>query len=324
VRGSRKVLCRLALAVVVVTLQSLVPATPNAIGASFLHHVYRNIHTDTLKKIDDIHDFHHSGLALGALAQSNFSWWEQALASGLREKIQPGDFCTLWVAWGDGSGSGSGGTFEWVDSGKGSLPRMEAWMGAWNGTVHSFTSNLRELRTVVETLKIEEVVFNKLRGRMFFYFTDNEVTYNICKKGSSKTLSLHLLVQQLKALELALVCLLEVIHVPGTTMSTQGTEVLSREIWANGFNTYFKSFAVEVFVPALPSLSLTKWALSHIEIHEEYAPWWNVETDTSLWEPRNLMHTNLLCVHSHGVSRKGFTCAIMAWVEPPGVVCTSP
>jgi hypothetical protein len=39
-RGSRTVLCCLALAVVVGTLQSLVPATPNAIGASFLHHVY--------------------------------------------------------------------------------------------------------------------------------------------------------------------------------------------------------------------------------------------------------------------------------------------
>jgi hypothetical protein len=43
--GSRTVICRLALAMVVGTLQSLVPATPNAIGASFLHHVYRNIQT---------------------------------------------------------------------------------------------------------------------------------------------------------------------------------------------------------------------------------------------------------------------------------------
>jgi hypothetical protein len=50
---------------------------------------------------------------------------------------------------------------------------MEAWMGAWNGTVHSFTSNWRELRSVVEILKREEVVLNKLRGRMVFYFTDN-------------------------------------------------------------------------------------------------------------------------------------------------------
>jgi hypothetical protein len=62
----------------------------------------------------------------------------------------------------------------------------------------------RELRTVVDTLKREEVIFNKLRGRMVFYFTETEFTYNICKKGSSKTLSLHLLVQQLKALELVM------------------------------------------------------------------------------------------------------------------------
>jgi hypothetical protein len=205
---------------------------------------------------------------LGALAQSDFSWWEQALASGLREQVHPRDLCTLGVAWGDGSGSGSGGTFEWVDSGKGTPPNMESWMGYWNGTVHSFTSSWRELRTVVDTLKREEVVFNRLRGRVVFYFTSNEVTYNICKKGSSKLLSLHLLVQQLKALELALGCRLEVINVPGTTMITQGTDGLSRGIWANGFNTDFKFFSVEVFLPDLLSLYLIKWALIHIEIHE--------------------------------------------------------
>jgi hypothetical protein len=83
----------------------------------------------------------------------------------------------------------------------------------------------------METLKREEVVFNKLRGRMVFYFTDNEVTYNICKKGSSKTLSLYLLVQKLKALELALGCPLGVFHVTGTTMITQGIDGLSRGVW---------------------------------------------------------------------------------------------
>jgi hypothetical protein len=167
-RGSRAVICRLALAVVVGTLQSLVPATPNAIGASFLHHVYRNIQNENLDNFENIHDFYHSGLSLGALAQADFCWWEQALNSGLREQVQPRDFCTLGVAWGYGRSSGSGGTFEWVDSAKGVLPKMEAWMGAWNGSINSFTSNWRELRTVVETLKREEMVFNKLRGRMVF------------------------------------------------------------------------------------------------------------------------------------------------------------
>jgi hypothetical protein len=119
---------------------------------------------------------------------------------------------------------------------------------------------------------MEEVVLNKLRGRMVFYFKDNEVTNKNLKKGSSKTLYLHILVQQLEVLELALGCHLEVIHVPGNTMITHGTDGLIRVIWANGINTDFKSFAVEVFLPALPYLSCTKWALKNIGIIEEYAP----------------------------------------------------
>jgi hypothetical protein len=100
-------------------------------------------------------------------------------------------------------------------------------------------------------------------------------------------------------------------------MITQGTDGLSRVIWSNGFNTYFKYFAVEVFLPALLSLSLSKWALSHIEIHEESAPWWNVETNTSSWEPKTMMHINTLWVLSPGISRQCFTASIMVWVEFP-------
>jgi hypothetical protein len=130
-------------------------------------------------------------------------------------------------------------------------------------------------------------------------------------------LSLHLLVQKIKALELALGFRLEVIHVPGTTIITQGTDGLSRGICANYFNTDIKYFALEVFLPALPSLSLTKWALIHIGIYEDYETWWNVETDTISWEPQNLMHNNTLWVLSPGVAIQGFTAAIMAWVFTP-------
>jgi hypothetical protein len=73
VRGSKTVICCLALVVVLETLQSMVPATPNASGASFLNHVYRNIHNKTLDFFNDIHDFYHSGFALGSLAQAYFS-----------------------------------------------------------------------------------------------------------------------------------------------------------------------------------------------------------------------------------------------------------
>jgi hypothetical protein len=58
-RGSITSICLLALAVVVGTLQSLVPATTNTIGASFLHHVYRNIHNETLESFVNIQVFYH-------------------------------------------------------------------------------------------------------------------------------------------------------------------------------------------------------------------------------------------------------------------------
>jgi hypothetical protein len=102
-RGSITFLCRLDLAVVVGTLQSFVPATHNAIGASFFHRVYRNIHNEPRESFDGIQHVYHSGLALEDLSHAELSWWEQALTIGLREQVQPRDFCTLGVAWGDGS-----------------------------------------------------------------------------------------------------------------------------------------------------------------------------------------------------------------------------
>jgi hypothetical protein len=68
-------------------------------------------------------------------------------------------------------------------------------------------------------------------------------------------------------------------------MIIQGTDGLIRGVWANGFSTDLNSFEVEVLLPAFPSLSLTKWDLSHIGIQAEHATWWNVETDTSSWAP---------------------------------------
>jgi hypothetical protein len=77
VRGSRTLISHLAVAVVVGTLQYFVPATHNAIGASLLYHVYRNIHDEILENFDNIQDFYHSGLDLGALAEVDFNWWEK-------------------------------------------------------------------------------------------------------------------------------------------------------------------------------------------------------------------------------------------------------
>jgi hypothetical protein len=84
------------------------------------------------------------------------------------------------------------------------------------------------------------------------------------------------LFQKLKALELALGCCFEVIHVPGTTMITQRTDGLSRDIWASRLNTEFKYFASKVFFAVLATAGLTKCMLEKIQISPELAPFWNV------------------------------------------------
>jgi hypothetical protein len=91
-RGSHDVLYRLTLAVVVGTIQSLVPANPNVIGASFLYLVYRNIHNDPLENFQSIRDFYHSGLDLGKFTEADFNWRRKYLKAGLIEQVQPTTF----------------------------------------------------------------------------------------------------------------------------------------------------------------------------------------------------------------------------------------
>jgi hypothetical protein len=122
------------------------------------------------------------------------------------------------VAGGDGSGSGTGGTFEWVAPDSGPSPAMCTWMGIWSPSVHHFSSNWRELQTLTAMLSPEEQGMGNLHNVHLFYFTD------ISRSGSSPSPELHCLIQKLNLLELQQGCQLDVIHVPGTTRFTQVTD----------------------------------------------------------------------------------------------------
>ena len=56
------------------------------------------------------------------------------------------------------------------------------------------------------------------------------VSYDIIRKGTSKSLRLWNLLLAIKILELSLGYIVQVIHVPGTIMISQGTDGLSREV----------------------------------------------------------------------------------------------
>ncbi|MGH7974467.1 MAG: hypothetical protein ACREBR_02980 [bacterium] len=152
-------------------------------------------------------------------------WWHHALHYGFERRSQTHDSGTLAIAWGDGSGTGTKGTFELISSSTGSATNLEMWMGTWNTHVHSQSSNWRELRTLLGALERERHhVPSRVAGRRFFYFTDNQVTYDLIRRTSSRSPGLQTLLLDIKGLELELDCALEVIHVPGRAMIRQGTD----------------------------------------------------------------------------------------------------
>jgi hypothetical protein len=170
------------------------------------------------------------------------------------------------VSYGDGSGSGTGGTVQILGR-DGDCPTMEAWMGTWRAHVHSFSSNWRELRTLVHMLERElEQGQGRLRNATLFYFTDNLVTYYIVTGGSSSSPELQKLIRRLKYLELCLGIRLEVVHIPGKHMIDQRTDGLSRgvRLTGGGFKRTPREETQRIF-EGLPANSRTiGWARGQI------------------------------------------------------------
>ena len=115
-------LSRFGLAICIGNLQSLVPATPSNIEASFLRHAYSCLHyTD-----QDHHTcslaFYAEEISLSPLGRLDLLWWVQCLRHGLESTVQVQHSTHFGVRWGDGSGTGTGGTFEWVAANSGPLP----------------------------------------------------------------------------------------------------------------------------------------------------------------------------------------------------------
>jgi hypothetical protein len=180
---------------------------------------------------------------------------------------------------GDGSGTGTGGTVLYDDV------DFEMWMGTWDPRLYHFSAVWKEMRTLQATL--ERAWARKLQGLAgvtFFYFTDNMATYYAVSKGSSKSPALQTMVVCIKQLEILLGCYLEVIHVPGTTIITEGTDDLSRGIWLSPLHQRpsQKALLAEIFAPLPHSPDVTAWAVNQAG----YAAWpchyrsWNC-----VWDP---------------------------------------
>jgi hypothetical protein len=168
---------------------------------------------------------------------------------------------TLILSFGDGSGTGTGGTVIYPDG-----VDLEMWIGVWSPRVFHFSSNWKEARTCMTTLERVKASVDKFdfSGITFFYFTDNSTTYYTVTSGSSRSHGIHQLVRQIKQLEIELGIILEVIHAPGTTIIVQGTDGLSCGVWMSPLQQRPGQWDVlgATLAPVLFTPDVGAWALN--------------------------------------------------------------
>jgi hypothetical protein len=176
-------------------LQSLVDATPQRLGQTYCCNLYTELH-----ELQDQYDkaMYYTTMVLSDRSLEGLSWWHTFLGNNPGNPSRSGTAGTLSVSFGDGSGTGTGGTMETLEVNGPKLPGLEAWMGMWSEQVLHFISNWKELCTLLHTLKriYDRSDRHKWRGVTLFYFTGNQVTYYVVQNGSSSSEGLHSLVQE--------------------------------------------------------------------------------------------------------------------------------
>ena len=164
------VVSRLALSVMTGLLQSLVDASPSRMGQTFLHQAYDVMHTTDDNGTSTLHPHHrlYSCTKISDAAWDDLLWWRAALLSGVSRPARYPGSGTLVTTWGDGSGTGAGGTIHTTEAHKatgtgGSLPDDEPtfrvgeasmWMGQWRPRIHKFSSNFKEMRTLLTAMEL--------------------------------------------------------------------------------------------------------------------------------------------------------------------------
>jgi hypothetical protein len=284
-------LSRLAVAIGNGFLQSLVGSTPARQGQTYLRKLYNKVH-----ELEDLRgkEMYYTEIYLSKECLEDLQWWIKYLTENPGNSSKAGAAGSLTATWGDGSGTGTGGTEEAREK----EGEIDTWMGTWAPHVRHHDSNWKELRTLLWTL--ERAVRKResqIRGGTLFYFTDNSSVYFIVKGGSSRNADLHALARKIKMIEIDLRCRLEPIHVPGVLMIDEGTDGLSRGMWLAPARLMRSSILESsIALGGVPfSKELGKWALnavgypsdSEYELHSSLSEWKfeRIYGKISIWIP---------------------------------------
>jgi hypothetical protein len=315
-QNARGKLSRLTVAVMGGLLQSLVDATPSRQGQTYLRRLYDEIHSlPILGKA-----LYYTEITLSRLVLDDLDWWSNYLELNLGNESRCGRAGKLAITFGDGSGTGTGGTIEWLHN---QGAHLETWMGTWSlGVVHH-DSNWKELRTLLWTAErmARGTDAGLLRGSTLFYFTDNMVSYYVVQNGSSANPALHELIRRIKMWEVELGCRIEAIHVPGVAMIDQGTDGLSRGLWMSARRFPVSSLmTAEHLLAAVPfSDALGRWAMEMVgfDPHQLYFH----HDSTSDWSFPEIYGQISIWTPCPEIARQALRTFMDIWVE--GAIVTS-
>ena len=297
---------RLALSVIAGTLESVAEATPRRLGHTYLRATHSLIHPEGHEPGVEIY-YSYGRVTKEVL--NEMAWWNSLLDRPGGRVLRSDRSATLVPSWGDGSGTGTGGTIE--------LPGqdMKLWMGQWSPTVYSHSSNWKELKTLLLTLQhLATLDGDPVRGATVFYFTDNSATYYVASAGSSTSPGLHDLVEKIQLLSLELGCFLQVVHVPGLVMIQQGTDGLSRGVWVSSYHhpVDHRLLNAAVFAPLRPDPEL---ALRYVQTLG-WADNWRLHHYRECWG-QPLFNHMIVTFPPPEVARQCIIHILEAWVERP-------
>ena len=299
---------RLSLAVAAGVLESLSDATPRSMGHTKLRSFHHLVHPSGMGSGIDVY---YTRTQLTEEVREELRWWRTYLLVGEGKQVRTTKAATLVPCFGDGSGTGTGGTFRLPDT----LYQL-MWSAVWHPFVWTYSSNWKELNTLKQTLlRLKEHGNPRaIRGTTVFYFTDNSTTYFICARGSSKWPRLHALISEIRLLEIELGISLQVIHIPGVIMIQQGTDGLSRGIWMSPLHSLMDEARLlqAIFDPVAFHQTLV-WEHLPMGANRD----WTYRKWNSNWDARECFHRLTIWCPPPELARQVITFVLNCWVECP-------